>query len=33
MQEVGASLTGMKRKLSVWAKKKGLQGNQNIQKK
>jgi long-chain-fatty-acid--CoA ligase ACSBG len=33
MQEAGASLTGLKRKLSVWAKKKGLQGNQNIQKK
>jgi long-chain-fatty-acid--CoA ligase ACSBG len=32
MQEAGASLTGLKRKLSVWAKKKGLQGNQNIQK-
>ena len=33
MLEVGASLTGMKRRLSVWAKKKGLQGNQNKQKK
>lgn len=32
MQEVGSSLTGLKRDMAVWAKKKGLRGNQNIQK-
>ena len=33
MQEIGASITGFKKTLSQWAKKKGLQGNHNIQKK
>ena len=33
MQEVGSTITGLKKRLSEWAKKKGLQGNQNIQKR
>lgn len=32
MQEVGTTMTGLKRKMAMWAKKKGLQGNRNIQK-
>ena len=33
MQEIGASVTGMKKTIAGWAKRKGLQGNQNKQKK
>ena len=33
MQEVGSTITGFKKTLAQWAKKKGLQGNLNIQKK
>lgn len=32
MQEIGTTITGLKRKISIWAKKKGLQGNKNIQR-
>ena len=33
MREIGSSITGFKRTLSEWAKKKGLQGNRSLQKK
>ncbi len=32
MKEVGASITGFKRTLADWAKRKGLEGNQNKQR-
>lgn len=32
MQEIGTTVTGLKRKMAMWAKKKGLQGNKNIQR-
>ena len=32
MKEVGATITGFKRTLADWAKRKGLEGNQNKQK-
>lgn len=32
MQEIGTTITGLKRKMATWAKKKGLQGNRNIQR-
>ena len=31
MQAVGATITGVKRIISTWAKSKGLQGNRNLQ--
>ena len=33
MQEIGSTVTGFKRTLADWAKKKGLEGNQNFIKK
>ena len=33
MQEIGASVTGVKKTIAQWAKRKGLKGNQNKQKK
>lgn len=33
MQEVGSTITGFKKSLAEWAKKKGLEGNRNFQKK
>ena len=33
MKERGASLTGLKRRMSIWAKKKGLKGNQRKQRR
>ena len=33
MQEIGSTITGLKKTLAQWAKKKAFQGNQNIQKK
>lgn len=33
MQEVGSTITGFKKSLAEWAKKKGLEGNKNFQKK
>ena len=33
MQEMGATVTGLKKVLADWAKRKGLQGNQNVLKK
>lgn len=33
MQQASASVTGLKKKLGVWATGKGYQGNVNIQNK
>ena len=33
MQEIGSTITGLKKTLADWAKKKGLEGNQNFLKK
>ena len=33
LQEIGSSISGVKRVISTWAKKKGLKGNENRQKK
>ena len=33
MQELGASITGIKKTIAKWAKRKGLQGNRNKQRK
>ena len=33
MQEMGATVTGVKRVLADWAKRKGLDGNQNFLRK
>ena len=33
LQERGSSVSGFKRVISTWAKKKGLKGNENRQKK
>ena len=30
MQEIGSTVTGVKRMLADWAKRKGLEGNQNF---
>ena len=33
MQEIGSTITGLKKTLADWAKKKGLEGNRNFLKK
>ena len=33
MKEIGSSITGLKKTISEWGKRKGLEGNRNIQKK
>ena len=33
MQEIGSTITGLKKTLADWAKKKGLEGNLNFLKK
>lgn len=33
MLEVGSTITGIKKRVADWAKRKALEGNQNMQKK